>query len=72
MLTGMFYPRATMPPVVQAVGDLIPATYFTRIARGVITKGVGLSFMWRDVIVLAIYGAVVMGFAAVTFRKRLD
>jgi ABC-2 type transport system permease protein len=72
MLTGMFYPRATMPPVVQAVGDLIPATYFTRIARGIITKGVGLSFMWRDVIVLAIYGAVVMGFAAVTFRKRLD
>jgi ABC-2 type transport system permease protein len=72
MLTGMFYPRATMPPVVQAVGDLIPATYFTRIARGIITKGVGISFMWRDVIVLAIYGAVVMGFAAVTFRKRLD
>ena len=72
MLTGMFYPRATMPPLVQAVGDLIPATYFVRIARGIITKGVGLSFMWRDVIVLAIYGAVVMGFAAVTFRKRLD
>jgi ABC-2 type transport system permease protein len=72
MLTGMFYPRATMPPAVQAVGDLIPATYFTRIARGIITKGVGLSFMWRDVVVLAIYGVVVMGFAAVTFRKRLD
>ena len=72
MLTGMFYPRATMPPVVRAVGDLIPATYFTRIARGIITKGVGLSFMWRDVIVLAIYGAVVMVFAAVTFKKRLD
>ncbi len=72
MLTGMFYPRATMPPVVRAVGDLIPATYFTRIARGIITKGVGLSFMWRDVIVLAIYAVVVMGLAAVTFRKRLD
>jgi ABC-2 type transport system permease protein len=72
MLTGMFYPRATMPPVVQAVGDLIPATYFTRIARGIITKGVGLSFMWRDVLVLAIYGAVVMVLAAMTFKKRLD
>lgn len=72
MLTGMFYPRATMPPVVQAVGDLIPATYFTRIARGIITKGVGLSFMWRDVLVLVIYGAVVMVLAAMTFKKRLD
>jgi ABC-2 type transport system permease protein len=72
MLTGLFYPRSTMPPVVQAVGNLIPVTYFIRIARGIITKGVGLSFMWSDVLILAIYGAVVMMFAALTFKKRLD
>lgn len=72
MLTGLFYPRATMPPVVQAVGNLIPVTYFIRIARGIITKGVGISFMWNDVLILAIYGAVVIVFAAMTFKKRLD
>jgi ABC-2 type transport system permease protein len=72
MLTGLFYPRSTMPPVVQAVGNLIPVTYFIRIARGIITKGVGLSFMWSDVLILAIYGAVVMLFAEMTFKKRLD
>ena len=72
MLTGLFYPRTTMPPLVQAVGNLIPATYFIRIARGIITKGVGLSFMRSDVLALLVYGVVVMGFAAVTFRKRLD
>jgi ABC-2 type transport system permease protein len=72
MLTGLFYPRSTMPAVVQAVGNLIPVTYFIRIARGIITKGVGLSFMWSDVLILAIYGIVVMMFAALTFKKRLD
>ncbi len=72
MLTGLFYPRTTMPPLVQAVGNLIPATYFIRIARGIITKGVGLSFMWSDVLALLVYGVAVMGFAAVTFKKRLD
>jgi len=72
MLTGLFYPRATMPPVVRAVGNLIPVTYFIRIARGIITKGVGLSFMWSDVLVLVVYGAVVMTLAAATFKKRLD
>ncbi len=72
LLTGLIYPRAPMPPVVQAIGNLIPATYFIRIARGVITKGVGLSFVWSDVLVLAIYGAVTMVLAAVTFKKRLD
>ena len=72
LLTGLIYPRAPMPPVVRAFGNLIPATYFIRIARGIITKGVGLSFMWSDVLVLVIYGAVTMVLAAVTFKKRLD
>lgn len=72
LLTGLIYPLAPMPPVVRAVGNLIPATYFIRIARGVITKGVGLSFMWSDVLVLVTYGTVTMMLAAVTFKKRLD
>jgi len=72
MLTGLFYPRLTMPPVVRAVGDLIPVTYFIRIARGIITKGVGLSFLWRDVVILVIYAIVVIVLASLTFRRRLD
>ena len=72
MLTGLIYPRSTMPPVVRAVGSLIPSTYFIRIARGIVTKGVGISFLWRDVGVLIIYGAVILGAASVTFKRRLD
>jgi ABC-2 type transport system permease protein len=72
MLTGLFYPRLTMPPAVQAVGNLIPVTYFIRIARGIITKGIGLSFLWRDVVILVIYAIVVIVLASLTFRKRLD
>jgi ABC-2 type transport system permease protein len=72
LLTGLVFPRSTMPDVVQAIGSLIPATYFIRIARGVVTKGVGLSFMWNDVIALIVYGAAVMLISAKTFRKRLD
>jgi len=72
LLTGLIYPREPMPAVVQAVGNLIPATYFIRIARGIITKGVGVSFMWNDVLVLVLYGAVVMVLATTAFKKRLD
>ena len=72
LLTGLIYPHAPMPSVVRAVGNLIPATFFIRIARGIITKGVGLSFMWSDVLVLVVYGVVTMALAAVTFKKRLD
>ncbi|OQY18308.1 MAG: hypothetical protein B6I35_13255 [Anaerolineaceae bacterium 4572_32.2] len=72
LLTGFIYPRTPMPPAVRAVGDMIPLTYFVRIVRGIITKGVGLSFIWNDVLSLAIYGAVVMIISAATFKKRLD
>ncbi|MBC7235041.1 MAG: ABC transporter permease [Chloroflexi bacterium] len=72
MLTGLTYPRPPMPAVVQAIGSLIPATYSIRIARGIITKGVGLSFLWQDVAVLALYSSLIMILAAKTFRKRLD
>ena len=72
LLTGLIYPRSTMPPVVRAVGNLIPATYFIRIARGVITKGVGLAFMWEDVLALVVYGTIIVIVSAATFKTRLD
>lgn len=72
LLTGFIYPRSPMPTIVKAIGNLIPLTYFIRIMRGIVTKGIGITFLWSDVVALAVYSAVVMGLAAVTFRKRLD
>jgi ABC-2 type transport system permease protein len=72
LLTGFIYPRAPMPPVVQAIGNLIPLTYAIRITRGIFTKGVGLSFVWTDVLALAFYGGMTLIAASVTFKKRLD
>ena len=72
LLTGFLYPRAPMPPLVQFVGNLIPLTYFIRLARGVITKGVGLSFLWTDVLALGFYATLMMVLAAASFKKRLD
>ncbi len=72
LLTGFIYPREPMPAIVRWVGNLIPLTYFIRIARGIITKGVGIAFYWSDVVALIIYSSVVMVLAAVTFKRRLD
>jgi len=72
LLTGFIYPRQPMPPVVKAVGNLIPLTYYIRIVRGIVTKGIGVTFLWSDVLALAVYAAVALFLAAVTFRKRLD
>jgi len=72
LLTGFIYPRSAMPAAVQVMGGFIPLTYFIRIARGIFSKGIGLAFLWNDVLALIVYGAVVLALASLTYKRRLD
>lgn len=72
LLTGFVFPRTSMALVPRLVGNLLPLTYFIRIARGVITKGVGLSYIWTDVLALVVYAIVVLILAGLTAKRRLD
>jgi ABC-2 type transport system permease protein len=72
LMSGFMYPLEAMPASLRLVGSLFPVTYFIRISRSIFTKGVGLSFVWSDALILAIYGAVVVVMAARSFKPRLD
>jgi ABC-2 type transport system permease protein len=72
LLTGFLYPRTTMPLWTQLIGDLIPLTYFVRIIRGIMTKGVSLSFVWTDTLTLVLYAGIVLVLAEAMSKKRLD
>jgi len=72
LLTGFIYPRTTMPVWTQLIGDLIPLTYFVRVIRGIMTKGVSLSYLWSDTAALLVYAAIALGVAAAVSKKRLD
>jgi ABC-2 type transport system permease protein len=72
LLTGLFYPRTSMPLIPQLIGDLVPLTYFIRISRGIYTKGIGLTFLWSDALILVIYTLVVIVIASRRFKMRLD
>ena len=72
LLTGVIYPRNTMPFITRLIGSMLPLTYFIRISRGIIMKGVGVTFLWSDIIALAVYSLSVMVVAALNFKERLD
>jgi len=72
MLSGYIFPRSQMPAVIQWAGDLLPVTHFMVIARGIMTKGVGLHFVQSQVLVLVAYGVVVFLLSALSFRERLE
>ncbi|HET91134.1 MAG TPA: ABC transporter permease [Chloroflexi bacterium] len=72
LLGGFMFPREVMPVGLRLVGNLFPLTYFIPISRGIITKGVGIEFLWEQVVALLVYVVLVMGLAVRVFRRRLD
>jgi ABC-2 type transport system permease protein len=72
LLSGMQFPRLAMPAIPRFIGDLLPMTYFIRISNGIVTKGVGLGFVWSDALALSFYALIVVLVAARNFKSRLD
>jgi ABC-2 type transport system permease protein len=72
VLGGFMFPRYLMPPIIRVIGNLFPLTYFIPIARGVVTKGVGIEYLWEQVMALLIYIAVTILLAIRAFKQGLD
>jgi ABC-2 type transport system permease protein len=72
VLGGFMFPRYLMPPFIRIIGNLFPLTYFIPIARGIVTKGVGIEYLWEQVIALLVYVIVTVVFAIRAFRQTLD
>lgn len=71
LLTGFVFPRDTMPWPLYDLGFLVPLTFFLRILRGVMLKGVGLDVLWVDVLPMTVLGLSLFLLSASRFRKQL-
>lgn len=71
-LSGFFFPLANMPLILQWVSYAIPLRYYLKVIRVLLLKGVGIESIQGDVLALALFGVIIMGAAALRFRKRLD
>jgi len=71
-LSGFFFPLAAMPWPLQLISYAIPLRYFLIIARSIVLKGVGADALWPEIIAVTLFSIVIMGAAALRFRKRLD
>ena len=72
MLSGFTFPIGNMPPLVQYLTYLNPLRYFMEIVRGIFIKGVGISVLWPQMLILAVYGISILGLSAMRFHKKLD
>jgi ABC-2 type transport system permease protein len=71
LLSGFIFPIANMPTFLQIFTHIIPARYFVTILRGIYLKGVGLTMLWQEAALLAVFGGLVWLVAVKKFRKKI-
>lgn len=71
LLSGLIFPLRSMPVGVRWLGYLLPLTYFTQIARGVMLRAASLGALWRPFTYLTLLGVAVVTFAILRFRTFL-
>ena len=71
-LSGLLFPIEGMPTGAQYLAAIIPLTYYLRVVRGIVLKGVGLDYLWPSALPLVAFGAVIFTLAVLRFRKSLD
>ena len=71
-LTGYVFTFYGMPAWAQAIGSILPMTYFMRITRGVLLKASGAMALLPDILMLCLIAAVLITIASKKFNKTLD
>jgi ABC-2 type transport system permease protein len=71
LLSGFMFPIQNMPLIIQYVTCLIPFRYFLEIVRGVFLKGVGVSVLWPQMLLLTAFALALVLLGMAAFRKRL-
>lgn len=72
LISGFLFPRESLPVALQWVGLALPLTHYVTVLRGIVIKGVGFAFLWRQIIPLVVLGTVVFTIAIVRFQKKID
>ncbi|MCX5749874.1 MAG: ABC transporter permease [Candidatus Saganbacteria bacterium] len=71
LLSGFIFPIANMPFIIQIFTYIIPLRYFLNIVRGIFLKGIGLQYLWKDILMLFVLGSAIFIFAVRRFRKKI-
>jgi ABC-2 type transport system permease protein len=71
LLSGFIFPRESMPLPLQVIGNVIPATWFNPIIKGIMIKGIGLDVLWKQTLVLGGMAVFFLGLSLKNFKDRL-
>ena len=72
LLSGFIFPIASMPLPLQIISNIIPARWFIIILKGIMLKGVGLLFIWKETLILIGMTLFFIGLSIKKYKIRLE
>jgi len=72
LLSGFIFPVESMPWLLRILSNVVPGRWFVAIARGIMLKGVGVTYVWRETLILAVMAAVLLTASVHSFKERLE
>jgi len=72
IMSGFIFPIENMPKVLQWFSYMMPARYFITIIRGIMLKGIGIIFIWKETLILIGMTLFFIALSVKKFKIRLE
>ena len=71
LLSGFIFPVENMPLILQIISNIMPSKWFIIIIKGIMLKGVGLQYLWKETLIIILMTAFFIGLSVRNFKIRL-
>ncbi len=72
LLSGFIFPITSMPFPLQVLSNVIPAKWFIIIIKGIMLKGVGITLLWKETLVLLMMTVFFIVLSIKKYKIRLE
>ncbi len=72
ILSGFIFPIDNMPDILQWLSHIMPARWYITIIRGIMLKGTGILFIWKETLILAGMTLIFIALSVKKFKIRLE
>jgi len=72
ILSGFMFPIENMPIAIQKLTYIVPVKYYLIILRGIFLKGAGLKILWKETLILFVFGFAFLFLSISAFKKKLS
>ena len=71
LLSGFVFPLENMPAPIRLLSYFFPCRYFVTAIRGIYLKGVGISVLWPEALLLLCFSVGIVWLSASRFQEKL-